>query len=45
MPGFGLGPGRLPNEKEISHGRVAVPNMLKLLCNGAVGFIDWLGSD
>jgi len=32
---------KLPNEKEISRGRV-VPNMLNLFRNGAVGFIDWL---
>src|SRR2546429_1271261 len=31
-----------PNETEISHGRVAA-NTLKLFCDGAVGFIDWLG--
>ena len=30
------------NEKEISHGRAVVANALKLLRNGAVGFIDGL---
>ena len=32
------------NEKEISHGRGALANTLSLSCNGAVGFIDWLGA-
>src|SRR6266480_1345948 len=33
----------LPNEKEISHGRVlGQTNTLEFFRNGAVGFIDWL---